>query len=352
MKEELINQLTLLLHEATSADMEDIKNALFIVFKNYEVKSSKKEIQVYRGNVNEELLKRFLLSKKVQGCTDKTLKAYANTARMAFRKIPKVVTDWTVDDIRIFSAYRLTRDHVSKRTLSSDQRCLSSFFTWLTTEGHVQRNVVVAAGITKAQKTKKKALNSMEIEQVRSQISSSMEEAMLEVLLSTGCRVNELVNIKVDELENDKIIVHGKGQKDRRVYLNAKAHMAVERFLQERADSNPYLFPRGKSVAVFRKRGCQQQSMREWFKDPENVEQDGHLSVGTVEHHIKRMGEKVNVSVHPHKLRRTFATMSLSRGMSLIQVSKLLGHESLETTQIYLDINESDLEQAHRKYVA
>lgn len=184
----------------------------------------------------------------------------------------------------------------------------------------------------------------MEIEKLRVAARDIREKAIVELLLSTGCRVTELVNIKLSEIDDDKILVHGKGQKDRYVYLNARAKLAVDMYVEQRKDKNPYLFPKG----IFSKEGGEKHN---WWMNPQNVV-DGHTSTGAIEKITRSMAKRTGVErANPHKFRRTCATMALRRGMPIEQVSKMLGHECIATTQIYLDLTERDLKQAHEKYV-
>lgn len=200
----------------------------------------------------------------------------------------------------------------------------------------------------KTQRVKKEAFTEMEVERIRNVTSTGREKAIVEFLLSTGCRVAELVGIRLDEIEGDRVLIHGKGQKDRYVYMNAKTQLAVENYLVERKDANPYLFAGGWSTAVKHMHGAK----KNWYKTEEYVTPDEHLDIGSVQHILRRLAKLAGVKqANPHKFRRTCATFALRRGMPIEQVSKMLGHEQISTTQIYLDLNEEDLAHAHKKYV-
>ena len=174
---------------------------------------------------------------------------------------------------------------------------------------------------------------------------------IVEMLLSTGCRVSELTEILLADIEGSKILVRGKGAKERYVYLNAKAQLALEQYLSERKDDNPFLFPKGKMLSEWDRKGLTKEDMKSWWKDREKIK-DGHVDKGSIEKVVVRIAKRAGIDkANPHKFRRTCATMALKRGMPLLQVSKMLGHESTETTQIYLDLSEDDLAQAHKKYV-
>jgi site-specific recombinase XerD len=201
----------------------------------------------------------------------------------------------------------------------------------------------------KVQKIKKKAFTDIEVEKLRESCRTAMETALVEVLLSTGCRVSEVSAIQISEINEDKVLVHGKGNKDRVVYLNAKAQIALTKYLAERSDMNPYLFPQGVWLAHDRKAKNKQNPF--WYRRPDLVG-EGKRDNGAFEATVRRLGKRAGVeNVHPHRFRRTCATMALRRGMPLELVSKMLGHEQIVTTQIYLDLSEHELEEAHKKYV-
>jgi site-specific recombinase XerD len=177
---------------------------------------------------------------------------------------------------------------------------------------------------------------------------------MIEVLLSTWARVSEVVQIRLDDIRDNHLTVHGKGAKEREVYLNAKAILAITNYLAERSDKNPYLFPMAKYAGDVSKmcKGKQRKLQCEWYTDSQLVDSKDHMAASALEQIVRAIGKRAGVArTHPHRFRRTGATMALRNGMPLIQVSKLLGHESIGTTQIYLDISDEELEQAHKKYV-
>ena len=206
----------------------------------------------------------------------------------------------------------------------------------------------------KREKTQKEAFTDYEIEELRAAANGKREKMILEVLLSTGCRVSELVQIQVSDLDFDenRALVHGKGNKDRWVYLNAKAVYAVKSYLADRKDMNPYLLPRMKSIGATSKVKVSQRTYCDWWMNPENVENDGHTDKSSLEGITRRMAKRAGVQrANPHKFRRTCATMALRRGMPIEQVSKMLGHEQISTTQIYLDLSEEDLRRSHKTYV-
>lgn len=327
------------------------KYELYMLLNNVEITSRCTEVALMKTERNEALLKKFLIVKNVKGCTERTLEFYRREISKALERIGKTVDDITADDIRVDMAKRLEIDKVSEVTVGNEQRAMSSFFNWLYTEEIIKKNPMFKVDRIKKRKTKKKAFTEMEIEQLRSAAQGEKEKMVIEVLLSTGCRVSEMVQIQICDIDNDRILVVGKGRKERYVYLNARAQFMVEKYLQRRKDNNPYLLPKGISVADMHKRGISPNELKDWWKNPDNV-QEGHMDKSSLESMTRKIAKRAGVErANPHKFRRTCATMALRRGMPIEQVSKMLGHEELSTTQIYLDLTEDELALAHKKYV-
>lgn len=332
-------------------DISDTKSALYMILNKYEITSRCTELAEVREDRNEYLVKTFIVAKTVKGCTPRTIGFYQTSIIKILQAIGKTIDDITADDIRYYMAIRQRRDKVSKVTIGNELRCLSSFFNWLYAEEIIRRNPMAKVERIKKDKTKKTALTEMEVEQLRMAARGEREKAIIEILLSTGCRVSELVNILVSDVEDGRVLVHGKGNKDRYVYLNAKAELAISIYLNARVDQNPYLFPKGKSITEMAKLGTKQRDYIDWWKNTSNVD-EGHADKCTVENTMRKIAKRAGVErANPHKFRRTCATMALRRGMPIEQVSKMLGHENISTTQIYLDLSEDELAQAHKKYV-
>ena len=176
----------------------------------------------------------------------------------------------------------------------------------------------------------------MELEKIRLACKTSMEKALVEVLISTWCRVSEAAQIRLSDITENKIIVHGKGDKDREVYLSPKAQLAIAEYLKDRSDANPYLFPQAKYAGDVTKMctGIRRDYQAEWYKRPDFVG-SGHRGACTIEGNIRKIGNRAGVAnAHPHRFRRTGATMALRNGMPLITVSKMLGHENIGTTHM------------------
>lgn len=349
------NEVTLKIVEAilpqiNKEDIKAIKDKIFIVLSEYEVQSRCTDIAIIDTSTNEFLIQKFMIAKMAAGRSDRTMKHYRSTLNSILNKINKSIPEITADDIRLYMALRERRDGISRVTVLNEWRVLSSFYTWAVNEEIIVKNPMAKVDAPKKQKTKKQAFTEIEVENMRNALTNNRDKCIFEMLLSTGCRVSELAQARLDEIEDDKILVHGKGAKDRIVYLNAKALLILKLYLAERKDDNPYLFPKMISVLKIKKPGVSHKEMKEWYTNPANVD-SGHMDKSSIECVIRKLGRKCGVKAHPHKFRRTCATWALKHGMPIEQVSKMLGHEDIGTTQIYLDLGEEELHQAHKKYV-
>ncbi|MEG2101425.1 MAG: tyrosine-type recombinase/integrase [Flavobacterium sp.] len=265
-------------------------------------------------------------------------------------KIDKTADEITTDDIRYYLAIRQKKDGVTKTTANNELKCLSSFYGFLIAEELVDKNPCIKIEQIKSKTMQRKAFTEMEVEKIRNSCRTDRERAMIEIFLSTGCRVTELAKMMIADLDGEKIIVHGKGDKDRIVYLNAKAIINLQKYLSTRKDSNPYIFCGG--TYVVSQKGTTRKDLQEWYKNPERVDPENRQEASAIENVIRKIGKRAEVAgTYPHRFRRTCATFALRRGMPIEQVSKMLGHEQISTTQVYLDLSEEELKQAHKKYV-
>lgn len=357
MKNDLVNEVVYAMYPKLGDENADaLKNCMHMFLTRYELSEKSTEVVVYKGDETQNLIRKFLIAKKIQGCTDRTLDFYRKSITNSFVKIGKMPTEVTPDDIRAYIAIRQIRDKVTSVTINNELRALSSFYGYMQKEEILMKNPTATINQIKTPKKKKKAFTELEIERMRSECRTNRERAIFEILLSTGCRVSELTQIQLTEIEGDTVMIHGKGQKDRYVYLNAKALVALEQYLAERSDDSMWLFP-GCAVGInsnmqanSKDIGKLRSARQNWYKIPSLVGEKAQ-DKGGIEEMIRKLGKKVGVKAHPHKFRRTCATMALKNGMPILQVSKMLGHESVATTQIYLDLNEDELKAAHEKYV-
>lgn len=355
MSMELERKLINLLHPfIKDENFDDAKLQITIALSKYEILEKETSVIVYEGDRNELIVQRFLAAKLAAGCSARTISYYGKEARHILQAIGKQYDEVTTDDLRLYIAIRIGKDKVTKATANNERRVISSFYTWLQKEEILLKNPMAKLEPIRVKKQKKKAFAMIDIEKIRTGCRSNRERALIEVLASTWCRVSECVSIKIADIDGARIEVCGKGDKYRDVYLNARAQVAIAAYLDERSDKNPYLFPRAKyagNLARFT-RGNARKRQPEWYQDPELVSESDPMGKSSAESIVRKIGHRVGVEkVHPHRFRRTGATMALRQGMPLLTVSKLLGHESVETTQIYLDISDKELEQAHERWV-
>ena len=303
-------------------DTGTVRNILTLALMDCEIIKHTKAVTVYKGEPNKQIIKAFIVAKKVAGASDRTANYYRFIIGQFFAKVGKQFDAINANDIRIYFAKRELEDGVSAVTRNNERRVLSSFYGWLFDEELIERNPMRKVSRIKTKKVQKKAFTPMDLEQIRAHCKNEKETAVIETLISTGCRVSELCGITLADIEDDAVTVHGKGDKDRTVYLTAKAQLSIKNYLNSKAYKN-----RRNKAKVF-------------------------PTVHTVQEIVRRVGESAGIDkCHPHRFRRTCATNALEHGMPIEYVSRMLGHESLETTRIYLDLNDHDMQIAHRKYV-
>lgn len=358
MKEQLVNEIVYMLNIKWGVPMDEAKNLLILQMNGYNVTKGETAVALRSEEQNEQFFRKFLVSKKVAGCTDRTIQFYGRTLEFIFRMIRKNVLDVTSDDIILYHATRM-KDGANRVTCGNEQRVLSSFYNWMWKEELITKNPMNKVDRIKSQKRRdEKAMDDMQVARLRNACIDEFETALIEFLLSTGCRATEAARVKIADidLDNKKVLVFGKGDKYRTVYLSAAAVLAVKYYSAERHDESPYLFP--KSVIAseiddpeLRRRRISLLRRGGWWRYPEFVS----MAQGDntkINNHVKKIAKRAGLTgVHAHLLRKTFATNALRAGMPLLNVSRLLGHENIATTQIYLTYNEKDISNSHELYV-
>jgi len=276
-----------------------------------------------------DLLQQFIAAKRVEGCSDKTLHYYESTIRNLLTALQKEVCRISTEDLRIYLDTYQQRGTVSKVTMDNVRRILSSFFSWLEDEDYIVKSPVRRIHKVKTGKTVKETYSDESLELMRDYCETTRDLAMIDLLSSTGMRVGELVKLNRDDVdfENRECVVFGKGNKQRRVYFDARTKIHLMRYLKERTDSNEALF-----VTLLR---------------PHN-----RLQISGVEITLRKIGRRLNLAkVHPHKFRRTLATMAIDKGMPIEQVQQLLGHQSIDTTLQYAMVNQANVKSSCKKFI-
>lgn len=335
----------MLLMQEYNINLEQAQRDLTIILEDYEIQPKENSITVYTEGKNDYFIKRFILAKGIAGCSKRTLSVYKDVINRFLGAFGQDADTITSGNIQFYLA-KIIFDGKSKSYADTVRRYLSSFFAYLTREEFIKQNPMLKIDKIKYHNKGEGAFTDMEIEKMRISCNDARERAIIEILLSTGCRAFEIASIKLKDIENNKIVIFGKGGKFRSVYLNAKSMICIKLYLQERTDKNPYLF----AGATEFKKVCK--TKHDWYKFANLVSNDNHLGADTINIILKRIGKRAEIDgVHTHRFRRTCATVALRKGMPVELVSKMLGHEDLKTTQIYLDLQEEDLKIAHEKYV-
>ena len=278
---------------------------------------------------SQELLEHFISTKRLEGRSEKTLKYYRLTVEKMLYTIKKSVQAITTDDLRLYLSEYQSRPSVSKASVDNIRRNLSSFFNWLEDENYILKSPVKRIHKIKTTTSVKETYSEDEMERLRDACKEIRDLAMVEMLASTGMRVGELVKLNREDVDfqERECIVLGKGDKERVVYFDAKTKLHLKEYLDSRLDSNEALFV----------------GLRAPHK---------RLDIGGVEVRIRKLGRSIGIKkCHPHKFRRTMATTAIDKGMPIEQVQRLLGHEKIDTTLHYAMVKQSNVKNAHRKYI-
>lgn len=280
-------------------------------------------------NADVNLLQMFLSAKRVEGCSDKTVHYYDSTIRNVLEAVGKEAKQVTTEDIRLYLDRYQLESSVSKVTIDNIRRILSSFFSWLEAEDYIIKNPMKRIHKVKTCKTVKETYSDEALELMRDHAECIRDLAIIDTLASTGMRVGELVKLNREDINfvDRECIVLGKGNKQRKVYFDARTKIHLQRYLASRTDDNPALFVT--------------------LQKPHN-----RLQISGVEIRLRNLGRELNLNkVHPHKFRRTLATMAIDKGMPIEQVQQLLGHQSVDTTLQYAMVNQANVKSSHRKFI-
>ena len=326
MVAKLMNQVLQAMSQTLgSQQLERLKDVLEMTFKDVEL------IEKCESKVESDLsiVSTFLSAKRVEGCSEKSMLYYESTIQNALRTIGKGVKDVSTDDLRKYLDDYQQRSGASKVTVDNIRRILSSFFSWLEEEFYIIKSPVRRIHKVKTGKVVKETYSDEALELMRDSCENSRDLALIDILASTGMRVGELVKLNRADIDfqNRECIVTGKGNKQRIVYFDARTKIHLQNYLRERKDGNQALFVT--LLAPYER-----------------------LQISGVEIRLRHIGKELNMTkVHPHKFRRTLATMAIDKGMPIEQVQHLLGHQSLDTTLQYAMVNQSNVKMSHHKFI-
>ena len=322
MEEKLVRILN---EMADYLNIAQLKKLQEVLLKNLsENETEKTEIS------NEEYLKLFLDAKKIEGCSMRTLSYYRTTIEHLLTHVTTAIRKITTEELRSYLVDYQKINNCSKVTVDNIRRNISSFFSWLEEEDFILKSPMRRIHKIKTKTVVKEVISDESIERMRDGCHTLRDLAIIDLLYSTGIRVGELVNLNISNvnLEQRECIVFGKGDKERRVYFDARTKIHLKEYIESRTDTNPALF-----VTL-------------------DAPYD-RLKISGVEIRLRELGRALHLErIHPHKFRRTMATRAIDKGMPIEQVQKLLGHSQIDTTMQYTIVNQNNVKTSHQKYIA
>lgn len=329
MKENIIQAIVAeMQRDLDCRQMARLKAVLTSELHNVEI-IEKSDCATQQTQENEHLLNSFISAKKIEGCSDKTLTYYRNTIERLLVTLSLAICHITTTDIRTYLSDYQEEHQSSKVTIDNMRRIFSSFFAWLEDEDYIAKSPVRRIHKVKTDSLVKEVLSDEQLEQLRDSCTTKRDLAIIDFLSSTGIRVGELVKLNREDIDfhERQCVVFGKGNKERIVYFNARTKLHLQQYLNGRTDDNPALFVSLHSPHT-------------------------RLTISGVEIRIRKLGQSLSMlKVHPHKFRRTLATMAIDKGMPIEQVQRLLGHVRIDTTLHYAIVNQNNVKLAHKKYL-
>lgn len=322
MEEKIVLVLNEMSEYLTIPQMKKLQE---VIIKNFA------ENEVEKTNIsNDEFLKMFLAAKQIEGCSERTICYYQTTVEHLLSQTNTNVRKITTEEMRDYLANYQKRNNCSNVTVDNVRRNISSFFSWLEEEDYILKSPMRRIHKIKTKTVVKNVISDEDIEKLRDNCKEKRDLAIIDLLYSTGIRVGELVNLNIDDVdfEGRECVVYGKGDKERRVYFDAKAKIHLKEYIENRTDSNKALF-----VTL-------------------DAPYD-RLKISGVEIRLRELGRKLNLTrIHPHKFRRSMATRAIDKGMPIEQVQKILGHSQIDTTMQYAMVNQSNVKTAHQRYMS
>ena len=308
-------------------ELETVARELQKFVGGYDISTRETALVPYEGDPMP--YKAYMVTKKIEGRSDQTLNLYRIVITDMLHTIPKQIPDITANDLRIYLYTVKDQRKISDRTLDNRRLILNSFFGWCYQEGYTKSNPCAAISSIKYEEKPREPFSDMDMERIRDACRTDREKAIIETFYATGCRVSELRNLKKSDVDliTREVRLFGKGRKHRISYLNARAELAIKKYLKTRDDDSDYLFVR----------------------DRKPYDQ---LSNAGVEKILKKIGSRCGIEkVFPHRIRHTTATDALAHGMPITELQSLLGHNKLDTTMIYAKISQGNVQHDHKKYI-
>lgn len=325
MKQQIIiDVMQQMLPHLDNAQMQKLQKVLEYTLHGCEI-----TVLEENDNDNSQLVESFVSAKRIEGCSEKTLKYYRTTIETMLISVDKSIRYIQTEDLRSYLINYQNEKQSSRVTIDNIRRILSSFFSWLEDEDYILKSPVRRIHKVKTATNIKETYTDEELETMRDSCTELRDLAIIDMLASTGMRVGEMVLLNRNDIDfNEReCIVFGKGSKERVVYFDARAKIHLQNYLRSRKDDNPALFVSLKSPYE-------------------------RLKIGGVEVRLREFGKQLGLQrVYPHKFRRTLATTAIDKGMPIEQLQQLLGHRKIDTTLQYAMVKQSNVKIAHRKYI-
>ena len=327
----IINSMTT---DLSDEQLRKLKDSLYINLNNFNIEEKTTELVLY-DNSCEQALQDFLNTKNIEGKSEKTIARYRDILTPVITVINKNLKEITTNDLRAYlSQYKQVRK-VSDNTLDGMRRIINSFFTWLTVERYIQDNPASRLMKIKAEKKVKTIITDEQLELLKIYCKNDRDIAMIDLLYASGIRVGELTELNIENIDFEKkeIVVHGKGNKQRTVYFNGGTKVRLQKYLVSRTDNNPALFVTlNNSVKT---------------KEPRR------FTIRAVEVRLNTIAKLAGLeNIHPHKFRRSCATAMAKRGIGVQDISVILGHEKISTTQEYLVSDGNEVKRNYERMFA
>lgn len=316
----------------------ELKAKLYVIFPGKEAQiddvlegfSVTRESGKERSNLKKRISS-FLAAKKIDGLSDKTLKNYREMLGLFAERIDKHVAKITTDDVRVYIGYLSSERGLKDSSVQTHINTLRSFFSWLDVEDVIKKNPMRKIKSLKIDRLRsRRPLTPEQLEQLRDGCRTYKEKALVEFLVSTGCRLSEAASLKVSQVDWQarSAVVLGKGNKERTVYFSVRAKLMLEAYLSVRKGGE----------ALFASSRTPYDAMQ-----PRAIQKA-----------LQKIGERAGEPrrVHPHLLRHTFASCALNGGMDITVIQHLLGHTDPKTTLIYAELNPRMVRYAYEKVVA
>lgn len=326
MKQQIIESvIQQMLQHLDNVQLQRLKSVLEHELFDCEIKTQTKSDE----DDGNQLLDSFITAKRIEGCSEKTLKYYRTTIENMNEAVGKSVRHIQTEDLRTYLTNYQQKNSPSRVTIDNIRRILSSFFSWLEDEDYIIKSPVRRIHKVKTATNVKETYTDEDLEKMRDNCVELRDLAIIDMLASTGMRIGEMVLLNKADIDfNEReCVVFGKGDKERVVYFDARTKIHLRNYINSRTDENPALFV----------------TLRSPFE---------RIKIGGIETRLRKMGKELEIEkVHPHKFRRTLATMAIDKGMPIEQLQQLLGHKRIDTTLQYAMVKQSNVKQAHRKYI-